>query len=218
MSRRGFLRAGALLSMGGGGILATRASNAGAFESNGILEIDPVGEFGAQPSAGIVHGNRQLVELTEFNSVNESPGLIQRIHSTVPGSMAHSPIANLDGSTKAIDRHLRFRNSYGSVIWICIAFPDSVNCGGHLGEHATRGWWAIGLNQEVYVLKTQSRWVYYFAEAEDGAVWAGEDLSACVLRTSPFDNCKEHCLFGDRRVGMRGKTFYSDTLIVNLVR
>ncbi|MFY1825069.1 hypothetical protein ACN47A_04090 [Myxococcus fulvus] len=207
MNRRGFLRAGTLLGMGAGGILSARPSDAWANGWSVVPELAPIGAFGARPSAGITAREGPLTELTELNSVNDSPRLIRG--SQIPSVQ--------EGALLATERELRFRNSYGSTIWICIAFPDAVACGGASGGHIARGWWGIGLNQEVFVLRTQALTVYYYAEADDGGVWAGDNLSACVPQIG-FNHCKENCLFGDRRVGMRAKTFGAGNLTVNLVR
>ncbi|NTX16384.1 hypothetical protein HUA76_37005 [Myxococcus sp. CA056] len=86
----------------------------------------------------------------------------------------------MDGETKASNRQVRFRNTSGLFIWLCIAFPTTANCGGSLGGHLTRGWWGIGLNQEVHVLTTQESWVYFMAEADDGAGW---NMSQVAVQT-----------------------------------
>ncbi|MCY1002332.1 DUF1036 domain-containing protein [Myxococcus sp. MISCRS1] len=201
MNRRGFLRAGTLLGVGAG-------SGAWANGWSVASELSPTGAFGARPSIGVTAREGQLPELTALNSVNDSPGLIRQ---------SQPPLVQ-ERALLATERELRFRNSYGSTIWIFIAFPDPVACGGASGGHVARGWWGIGLNQEVFVLRTQASTVYYYAEADDGGLWTQTSgLSACVPQIG-FNHCTENCLFGDRRLVMRPKTFGSGNLTVNLVR
>ncbi|GEN08240.1 Protein of unknown function [Myxococcus fulvus] len=189
-------------------MLSARTSDAWANGWSGIPGVAPTGAFGARPVAGITAREGPLTELTDFNSVNDSPGLIHRIETP----------SIQEPALLATERELRFRNSYGSTIWIFIAFPDAVACGGASGGHVARGWWGIGLNQEVFVLRTQASTVYYYAEADDGGIWTQTSgLSACVPQIG-FNHCTENCLFGDRRLVLRPKTFGSGNLTVNLVR
>lgn len=216
MNRRGFLRASALLGMGAGGILSARPSNAWAAEGSDIAA--PTGPFGVRPLLGGTYRTRSLGELHPYNSVNVSPGIIQSAHPAGPGVTAQPPVAALDGAPLLANRNLRFRNSYGSFVWICIGFPDAAACGGSSGGHVTQGWWGIGLNQEVQVLTTQSQWVYFMAEADDGAGWGGDSLYACIPKDgSGFSHCTENCLFGDRRIGMRSQFINTATFTINLV-
>ena len=42
------------------------------------------------------------------------------------------------------------------------------------------GWWGIPAGRCGGVGKFTSGWVYFYADAEDGTVWAGEDADICV--------------------------------------
>ncbi|MBZ4402381.1 twin-arginine translocation signal domain-containing protein [Myxococcus sp. XM-1-1-1] len=212
MNRRSFLRAGAVLGMGAGGVLPVLPSKAWAAEGSDLPA--PTGPYGVPPSPGRGYQTRPRIGPNRFNTAYEPPGIIQGVPTASPDLMTQPLLGSLDGETKASNRQVRFRNTYGSFIWICIAFPATAACGGSLGGHLTRGWWGIGLNQEVHVLTTQESWVYFMAEADDGAGWGGDALTACIPGDgSAFDHCKEQCLFGDRRVGMRARTFSSDVVI-----
>lgn len=72
---------------------------------------------------------------------------------------------------------LRLCNSYPGRIATAIMFYSPETCGGDGWDFEMMGWWnlAPGSCALVYAndLEDLNRYWYYFAEADDGAVWAG---------------------------------------------
>src|SRR5258706_11791624 len=68
-------------------------------------------------------------------------------------------------------------NSYSTGIWTSIMFYSPETCGGDGRDFEMMGWWRIepGSCAHVYAndLEDLNQFWYYFAEADDGAVWAG---------------------------------------------
>jgi uncharacterized membrane protein len=68
-------------------------------------------------------------------------------------------------------------NNYPTTIWTSIMFYSPETCGGDGGDFEKMGWWPIapGACALVYAndLEDVNRFWYYYAEADDGAVWAG---------------------------------------------
>ncbi|OHV27850.1 hypothetical protein BBK14_18845 [Parafrankia soli] len=109
---------------------------------------------------------------------------------------------------------LNFRNSYGPRIWVAIMFYDPSGCGAY-GSWGTRGWWAIDYGASAYVLNTNNRYAYYYAEAADGAVWAGSYGPIYVPQTA-FSSCLGIGQTNARIVGLREVYIASDNHTVNL--
>ncbi|MFI6819628.1 hypothetical protein ACIBJE_01570 [Micromonospora sp. NPDC050187] len=109
---------------------------------------------------------------------------------------------------------LHFRNQYGPRVWICISFYDPVRCA-TAGQWGTRGYWAIDSGQSVWVLDTNHPRAYFFAEAADGAFWAGE--WGIFAPNAPFDSCLWNQRIGDRHLGMRPVDIPPNGLIMNLI-
>jgi uncharacterized membrane protein len=68
-------------------------------------------------------------------------------------------------------------NNYPVSIWTAIMFYSPETCGGEGGNFEKMGWWPIapGACALVYAndLADVNKFWYYYAEADDGAVWAG---------------------------------------------
>jgi uncharacterized membrane protein len=68
-------------------------------------------------------------------------------------------------------------NGYPSGIWTSIMFYSPETCGGEGGDFEMMGWWRIapGACALVYAndLEDVNQFWYYYAEADDGAFWAG---------------------------------------------
>src|SRR5574342_1289140 len=68
-------------------------------------------------------------------------------------------------------------NSYTSRIYTTIMFYNPEACGGDGQDFETRGWWPLDPGSCALVyghdLDDVNRFWYYFAMADDGAVWAG---------------------------------------------
>ena len=79
-------------------------------------------------------------------------------------------------------------NGYPSGIWTSIMFYSPETCGGEGGDFEMMGWWRIapGACALVYAndLEDVNRFWYYFAQADDGAVWAGPFTTGVPLH--PF--------------------------------
>ncbi|HEY0639250.1 MAG TPA: DUF1036 domain-containing protein [Pseudonocardiaceae bacterium] len=110
---------------------------------------------------------------------------------------------------------LHFRNNYGPRIWVAIMFHDPAGCSAY-GGWGTRGWWAIDHGGSAYVLNTGNRYAYFYAEASDGAVWAGP-FGPIYAPSSAFSSCLNLGVTGARRVGLREVYIPSDVHTVNLV-
>ena len=55
-----------------------------------------------------------------------------------------------------------------------VMWYDTNTCGGDGGNWATKGWWNLSPGQETHTdVWTANRYFYFYAEAEDGAVWNG---------------------------------------------
>lgn len=99
---------------------------------------------------------------------------------------------------------LHFRNQYTSTVWVAIMFYSPDACGGDLGSWGTRGWWGMDPGGEAFVLNTDNQYAAFYAEANDGAVWAGP-YGPVYVHQAAFDSCVN---IGDnspetRMVGMR---------------
>ena len=69
---------------------------------------------------------------------------------------------------------LCFKNNYSSLVSILVMWYDTNTCGGDGGNWATKGWWNLSPGQETHTdVWTANRYFYFYAEAEDGAVWNG---------------------------------------------
>jgi uncharacterized membrane protein len=68
-------------------------------------------------------------------------------------------------------------NSYPKGIWTSIMFYSPETCGGDGGEFEMMGWWRVNPGSCVLVyandLEDVNQFWYYYAEADDGAFWAG---------------------------------------------
>src|SRR5947207_15600157 len=73
---------------------------------------------------------------------------------------------------------LTFCNNYRTTIYTAISFWSDEDCGGEGGNWQNMGWYVLapGSCGLVYAndLEDLNRYWYYYAEADDGAVWAGE--------------------------------------------
>jgi uncharacterized membrane protein len=68
-------------------------------------------------------------------------------------------------------------NGYPATIWTSIMFYSPETCGGEGGDFEMMGWWALAPGQCALIyandLADLNQFWYYFAEAADGAFWAG---------------------------------------------
>ncbi len=82
---------------------------------------------------------------------------------------------------------VHFRNSYGPRIWVCSMSYDPIGCADY-GNWATEGWWAVDNGQEVWAFSTLNRYAAFYAEAADGAYWAGP-YGPVYVYYDAFDSC-----------------------------
>jgi len=67
-----------------------------------------------------------------------------------------------------------FQNNYTAPLSVAVMFYDPDDCGGDGGNWGTAGWWNLTPGQSVAtnVFTSDGNFAFY-AEAEDGAYWAG---------------------------------------------
>lgn len=109
---------------------------------------------------------------------------------------------------------LHFRNNYGGRLWVAIMFYEP-GCDDGNSDWGTKGWWAIDYGHEAYVLSTDNRRAYYYAEADSGAVWTGP-YGPIYVPQYAFNLCKNIGQTGARSVGLREVYISSDRHTVNL--
>lgn len=82
-------------------------------------------------------------------------------------------------------------NSYPKLISTAIMFWSPDTCGGEGDNFQMIGWWNIAPGACAFVyandLEDLNRYWYYYAEAEDGAVWAGPYGASVPL--AAFNQC-----------------------------
>jgi uncharacterized membrane protein len=100
---------------------------------------------------------------------------------------------------------LNICNSYPRQVWTAIMFYSPETCGGEGGNFETMGWWGLqpGSCANVYAndLEDLNRYWYYYAESDDGAVWAGD--VAAYVNSDAFNGCLSIGVSTWRRVGFR---------------
>jgi uncharacterized membrane protein len=95
---------------------------------------------------------------------------------------------------------LYFRNNYRHRLWVAIMFPAPDACS-QFGRWRTKGWWAIDPRGQAYVLKTFFRTAYFYAEAEDGAIWdGGPNAPIMYVTQNSFESCNLINTAGSRPV------------------
>jgi len=98
---------------------------------------------------------------------------------------------------------LQLNNEYPSTIWTMIEWyhPGCEDC----GDWEKAGWWEIepGASATVYGddLEDVNRYWYYYAQAADGAYWAG--VYDEVVPYIAFDWCSDVANTDSFSVGMR---------------
>ena len=83
--------------------------------------------------------------------------------------------------------NVAFQNSYSSTVWVCVSWYDPSSCGAD--AWATAGWWRVDPGETVWTdVWTDNRYWYFYAEAEDGAYWAGP-YGPLVATWAAFQSC-----------------------------
>jgi hypothetical protein len=83
---------------------------------------------------------------------------------------------------------IRFTNSYGKKLYVAYMRLD-YNCQSECGEPwDVLGWINLDPGEtEVRNNATRNQWFYYYAEAEDGAFWAGPYVAN--VSNNKFEKC-----------------------------
>jgi Protein of unknown function (DUF1036) len=83
---------------------------------------------------------------------------------------------------------LCFQNSYSSPLSVAVMWYSPGTCGGDGGDWETRGWWNLNPGDNVHTnVWTDNRYFCFYAEAWDGAVWAGP--YGAEVSIYAFDGC-----------------------------
>jgi uncharacterized membrane protein len=102
---------------------------------------------------------------------------------------------------------LRFVNGYRTTIWTMVEWyhPGCRDGEDYLGEWEKAGWWKIDPGGSAVVfggdVSDVNRYWYYFANAADGAVWAGPFGERVPLQA--FQWCEKIAGTNSREIGMR---------------
>lgn len=81
-----------------------------------------------------------------------------------------------------------FQNSYASPLSAAVMWYSPGTCGGEGGDWETRGWWNLNPGDNVHTnVWTDNRYFCFYAEAWDGAVWAGP--YGAEVSIYAFDRC-----------------------------
>lgn len=96
---------------------------------------------------------------------------------------------------------LQFCNRYHSTVWVAIIYHRP-NCPDG-GDWAKKGWWRIEPGQCKVPIggNLPNRYYYFFAEAADGAFWAGTLATQAPQRV--FDWCLNTGSTDSRTLGFR---------------
>lgn len=83
---------------------------------------------------------------------------------------------------------VRFTNSYSSRIYVAYMYVDET-CGADCGDPwNVRGWINLAPGQtQTRPNPTGNRWIYCYAEADDGETWSGDFLAE--VSQDRFDKC-----------------------------
>ena len=116
---------------------------------------------------------------------------------------------------------LGFQNSYPSKVWIAIMYYNPERCR-ELGDWDTEGWWGLEPGHGEFVVDTANRYVCFYAEADDGAIWSGP-YGPVRLYWNAFETCwltlpsPPYETVGMRLVDLGSSPWDSFFYVVNLV-
>ncbi len=95
---------------------------------------------------------------------------------------------------------IHFQNGYSSRVYVAIALYKT-SC---QPPWDSQGWWTIDPGNTVYVANTCNRYLYFYAEAVDGAYWAGP--YQFEVAEGVFDFCPRPALASQARRPARGRS------------
>jgi len=94
---------------------------------------------------------------------------------------------------------LQYHNGYGPRIWVAVGYYSP---GCEDGSNwAKKGWWRLDAGETKTVLWTTNTYSTFYAEAEDGAFWAGPYVTD--LPFPAFDWCWFTATNNGEDAGMR---------------
>lgn len=83
---------------------------------------------------------------------------------------------------------VHFINGHTRRVQVAIKFYQPNPCSQYGRPWGTRGWWLIEPGQSKYVLDTNNRYFYYYAESvSDGKTWSGDSPTPVLMQA--FDSC-----------------------------
>lgn len=129
------------------------------------------------------------VDANAAGTVAVSPS---QANAAPPNKMPASGLAPAQAKSGAsalalVDRAVKFRNSYGTTVWVAIMRYDPDSCGGY-GDWQTKGWWQLEPGEVKQAFRTSNRYAYYYAKAADGTEWNG-GYGPVYVYHSAFDSC-----------------------------
>lgn len=95
--------------------------------------------------------------------------------------------------------YLRYNNAYRSPLWLAVGYY-SPNCPDG-GDWSKKGWWHLNPGEAKTVLWTTNAYSLFYAEADDGAHWAGP--YSTDLPFEAFDWCWDTASSNGEQAGMR---------------
>ena len=134
-------------------------------------------------------------------------------------------LSGLDGADDAgrvaVWHELNFQNSYGQTVWVGI---ERYNCNGWENQ----GWYAVSPGHTVTAFSTTNRYAYFYAQAENGAYWAGnyegitDDYYPWYSPGYDYGGCSNIGSTAETPVGMRqidlgGWNLFEGSYTINLV-
>ena len=83
---------------------------------------------------------------------------------------------------------VHFVNGHTRPVQVAIKFYQPDPCSQYGRPWGTRGWWLIEPGGSRYVLDTNNRYFYFYAESvSDGKTWSGRSRTPVLMQA--FDSC-----------------------------
>jgi uncharacterized membrane protein len=83
---------------------------------------------------------------------------------------------------------IAFQNSYSQIISAAIMVYDTDACGSD-GNFSTHGWWVLNPGESKAARWTSNQYVFYYAEAVNGARWDDPNGPRVYVYPDRFDSC-----------------------------
>ena len=98
---------------------------------------------------------------------------------------------------------IAFKNNYSQIVSAAMMEYDTGACGGEGGDWSTHGWWVLDPGQSKNARWTSNQYVFYYAEAVNGARWDDAGGPRVYVYPESFDDCLGIGRSNGRVVGMR---------------